>query len=62
MACTLLCAVPILHAAPVSLHIAAASISAGSGYGVDTAANGENGGTLLDVAFDNGFVAQAFSL
>jgi hypothetical protein len=62
VACTLLCAVPILHAAPVSFDIATASISAGSGYGVDTGSNGENGGTLLNVAFDSTFVAQAFSL
>lgn len=62
VACALLCAVPILHAAPVSFDIANASINAGSGYGVDPGTNGENGGTLLDVAFANAFVAQPFSL
>jgi len=57
----LLFAAPVL-AAPVSFGIAGASIVPGSGYGIDAGANPENGGTLLDVRFVNGFLAQAFAL
>jgi len=62
LASALLCAAPMLQAAPVSFGITAASISAGSGYGIDNGPNPENGGTLLDVRFVSTFVAQAFSL
>jgi hypothetical protein len=58
----LLMAAPSLQAAPVSFDISSASITAGSGYGIDTGPNPENGGTLLDVRFVNTFIAQAFSL
>lgn len=52
-----------LQAAPVSVGITAASITAGNGYGIDSGNNGENGGQLLAVQFDNNiFLAQAFSL
>ncbi len=50
------------YAAPVTFGISSASISAGSGYGVDAGNNGENGGKLLDVTFTNTFAAQSFSL
>jgi len=50
------------HAAPVSFDISAASITPGSGYGVDGGANGENGGKLLDVRFVTTFLAQSFVL
>lgn len=49
-------------AGPVMFGISSASISPGTGYGVDAGANGENGGTLLDVSFTNTFAAQNFSL
>ena len=62
MAVALLCAAPALHAAPVAFDIGSASITAGSGYGIDTGSNPENGGTLLDVRFVNTFAAQAFAL
>jgi hypothetical protein len=62
VASALLCAAPTLLAAPVSFGVSTASISAGSGYGIDSGSNGENGGTLLDVRFANNFLAQAFSL
>jgi PEP-CTERM motif len=62
VASAMLCAAPMLQAAPVSFGIATASISTGSGYGIDAGANGENGGTRLDVRFVNGFSAQAFWL
>ncbi|MCU0919653.1 MAG: hypothetical protein MUF16_04855, partial [Burkholderiaceae bacterium] len=58
----LLCAAPALQAAPVSIGISTASISAGSGYGMDASENGSNG-SLLDVRFDTtSFSPQALSL
>jgi hypothetical protein len=50
------------QATPVIFGISTASITPGSGYGVDTGSNPENGGTLLDVVFSNTFSAQNFSL
>jgi hypothetical protein len=50
------------HAAPVSFDVGAASLTAGVGYGVDNGANGENGGTLLDVQFTSAFAPQQFVL
>lgn len=65
-ALALLCAAPMLQAAPVSFGTSAALISTGTGptvgYGIDGEPSGENGGTLLDVSFVNSLVAQAFSL
>ena len=52
-------------AAPVSFAITNASITPGTGYGVDTGngPNPENGGTLLDVVFSTtAFTTQMFSL
>jgi hypothetical protein len=58
----LLCAAPALKAAPVSFGISAATISAGSGYGMDASENGSNG-SLLDVRFDTtSFSPQSLSL
>ena len=59
LASAVLCATPALQAAPVSLGINAATIVAGSGYGIDRS---ENGGQQLDVSFVNSFVTQAFTL
>ncbi|HMO47288.1 MAG TPA: PEP-CTERM sorting domain-containing protein [Rubrivivax sp.] len=61
-ACALLCAAPALQAAPVSIGISAVSLTPGTGYGIDSGPNPENGGTLLDVRFVNTFVAQSFAL
>jgi hypothetical protein len=64
MALALLCAAPMLQAAPVNFGTTAALISTGLtvGYGIDGEPSGENGGTLLDVVFANSLVAQAFPL
>lgn len=51
-----------LQAAPIGFGISGASITPGSGYGIDSGANGENGGQLLAVQFATTFLAQAFSL
>ena len=39
-----------------------ASLTPGSGYGVDTGSNPENGGTLLNVVFTNSGIPQSFVL
>lgn len=52
---TLLVAAPAAPATPVNFTVTAASLTPDSGYGVDTGANPENGGTLLDVLFTNTF-------
>jgi hypothetical protein len=62
VAAGMLLAASTLHAAPVMFGISDASITPGSGYGIDNGANGENGGQLLAVQFANTFLAQAFSL
>jgi PEP-CTERM motif len=66
MALALLCAAPMLQAAPVNFGTTAELIKTGTGltvgYGIDGEPSGENGGTLLDVVFANSLVAQAFSL
>ena len=62
LAAALLLAAPALHAAPVSFGVSGASITYGSGYGVDSGANGENGGQLLAVDFLGSFATQAFAL
>lgn len=50
-------------AAPIGFTINKATITPGSGYGVDTGSNPENGGTLLDVVFSNAaFSLQSFTL
>jgi len=51
VASALLCVAPMLQAAPVSLGISTASISWGSGYGIDAAENGSHA-SLLAVQFD----------
>jgi len=54
-------AVPVAYAIPFS--ITGGSLTPASGYGVDSGANGENGGTLLDVRFSTAdFLAQSFVL
>lgn len=53
-------AVSLAHAAPVG--VSGFSFAPGAGYGVDTGPNPENGGTLLDVVFGNGFTAQSLAL
>jgi hypothetical protein len=53
---------PALHAAPVTFNVTAATITPGSGYGIDTGSNPENGGTLLDVRFANTFAPHNFAL
>jgi hypothetical protein len=54
-------AVPVAYAIPFS--ITGGSLTPASGYGVDSGANGENGGTLLDVRFSTAdFLAQSFGL
>jgi hypothetical protein len=50
------------QAAAVGFDISAASLTPGSGYGTDNGSNGENGGTLLGVAFTNIFAPQHFEL
>lgn len=63
MAYALLCATSTLQAAPVSFDITAASVTPGSGYGIDnTGGKPENGGTLLDVRFAKIFERQIFRL
>lgn len=60
---SLVAAAPTAMAAPISFAISHASITPGTGYGIDNGSNPENGGTLLDVAFStSAFTAQAFSL
>jgi hypothetical protein len=51
-----------LHAAPIAFGISAISITPGTGYGVDSGSNGENGATQLDVQFSSTFLARSFSL
>lgn len=53
----MLASAPVAQA--ITFDVSAASLTPGSGYGVD---GGENGGTLLDVLFTNTFSAQNFSL
>jgi len=62
LAAGLMFAASTLHAAPVTFGISGASLTPGSGYGIDNGANGENGGQLLAVQFTNTFLVQAFSL
>jgi hypothetical protein len=50
------------QAAAVGFDISSASLTPGSGYGIDSGQNLENGGTLLSVAFANIFVPQQFEL
>jgi len=50
----------VAMALPVSFTVTGASLVGGAGYGVDSS---ENGGTLLNVGFNNnGFTSQSFSL
>lgn len=62
MALALLCAAPMLQAAPVNFGTTAELIKTGTGltvgYGTDGGSSGENGGTLLDVTFANSLVAR----
>lgn len=62
VASALLCAAPMLQAAPVGFGISTASISWGSGYGNDAAENGSHA-LLLAVQFNTiTFLPQVFSL
>jgi hypothetical protein len=54
-ATSLLAAAPATQATLVNFTVTATSLTPDSGYGVDTGANLENGGTLLDVLFTNTF-------
>src|SRR5262245_60631786 len=54
--------VSTLQAGPIAFGVSGATITPGSGYGVDSGANGENGAQLLTVQFANVFLPQAFSL
>jgi hypothetical protein len=52
-----------LYAGPIAFGISTASITPGTGYGVDAGGqNPENGATLLDVRFASAFSAQSFVL
>lgn len=63
IAAGLMALAPAVVAAPISFAITNASITPGTGYGVDTGKNPENGGTLLDVVFAAlPFTTKAFSL
>jgi hypothetical protein len=63
VAAGLIAAAPTVVAAPISFAITNTSITPGSGYGVDTGNNPENGGTLLDVVFSTlAFTTQEFPL
>lgn len=63
VAASLMVAATAAMAGPVSFAITNTSITPGSGYGVDTGNNPENGGTLLDVVFStSAFTTQEFSL
>ena len=55
-------AVSMAQASPLDFGFSAATITPGTGYGVDDGANLENGGTLLDVFFDKTFTMQNFAL
>lgn len=57
------CLVVAPAARAIPFTVTAASLTPGSGYGVDSGSNPENGGTLLDVLFTNTFSSpQTFSL
>lgn len=59
----LMTAATAVTAAPVGFTIDKATITPGSGYGVDTGSNPENGGALLDVVFSTAaFSLQNFTL
>ena len=63
IAAGLMAVAPAVVAAPISFAITDASITPGTGYGVDTGKNPENGGKLLDVVFSTlAFTTQTFSL
>jgi PEP-CTERM motif len=50
------------QAAAVGFDISAASLTPGLGYGTDSGSSGEQGGTLLGVAFTHIFAPQHFEL
>jgi hypothetical protein len=50
------------QAAPISFTVSSVVLSQGTGYGVDTGSNPENGGELLDVVFTNTFTTASGSL
>ena len=53
---------PAIQATPVQFEITNTTFSGGTGYGVDTGRNAENGGKLLDVMFGAPLVPLPFQL